>query len=158
MKWKYVLLPPQALAESQATLVRFVRQEGERRITKKAVEWLSCLTPKVLKGNDTRLVLAMNGKRVVGLFAVSRCGLGHSFLVVDKRYRNRGIGKALTAHMCEHMSKLYVRVALDNEASLTLFRGMGFEPVKASIGPTGKPTLWLAYGQWNLNDLQEHAG
>jgi ribosomal protein S18 acetylase RimI-like enzyme len=158
MKLKYVIMPPQALAESQNTLVRFVRQEGEKRITKHAVEWLARLTPKMLKMKDTNLVLAMNGKRVVGLFAVSRCGLGHSFLVVDKRYRHRGIGKALTAHMCERLPKLYVRVALDNEPSLTLFRGMGFEPVKASIGPTGKPTLWLAYGHWNPDDLQEHAG
>lgn len=158
MKLKYLLMPPQALAESQTTLVRFVRQEGDQRITRHAVGWLARLTPKMLKQNDTNLVLAMNGKRVVGLFAVSRCGLGHSFLVVDKRYRLRGIGKALTAHMCERLPKLYVRVALDNEASLTLFRGMGFEPVKACIGPTGKQTLWLAYGHWNPDDLQEHAG
>ncbi|TGU53255.1 N-acetyltransferase, partial [Mesorhizobium sp. M00.F.Ca.ET.186.01.1.1] len=27
-----------------------------------------------------------------------------------------------------------------------------------SIGPAGKPTLWLAYGHWTLTDLQEHAG
>ncbi|WP_103107039.1 GNAT family N-acetyltransferase [Brevibacillus reuszeri] len=158
MKLKYVILPPQALAESQTTLVRFARQEGDRRITKHAIEWLTRLTPKMLSKNDTSVALAMNGKRVVGLFAVSRCGLGHSFLVVDKRYRNRGIGKALTAHVCQCLPKLYVRVALDNEASLTLFRGMGFEPVKASIGPTGKPTLWLAYGLWSPSDLQEHAG
>ncbi|EJL43509.1 hypothetical protein BAG01nite_16470 [Brevibacillus agri] len=155
---KYVILPPQALAESQATLVRFARQEGDRRITKHAIDWLSRLTPKLLSKKDSSVALAMNGKRVVGLFAVSRCGLGQSFLVVDKRYRNRGIGKALTTLICQRLPKLYVRVALDNEASLTLFRTMGFEPVKASIGPTGKPTLWFAFGHWNPTDLQEHAG
>lgn len=158
MKLKYVILPPQAWAESQMTLVRFTRQEGERRITKHAIDWLGCLTPKKLAEPGTALALALNGKRVVGMFAVSRCGLGHSFVVVDKRYRNRGIGKALTAHLCQRLPKLYVRVALDNDPSLALFRGLGFEPVKASIGPTGKPTLWLAYGHWNPNDLQEHAG
>lgn len=155
---KYVLLPPQALAESQATLVRFARQEGERRITQHAIEWLARLTPKMLSKQETSVALAMNGKHVVGLFAVSRCGLGHSFLVVDKSYRHRGIGKALTEHICQCLPKLYVRVGLDNEASLSFFRTLGFEPVKASIGPAGKPTLWLAYGHWTLTDLQEHAG
>lgn len=158
MKLKYLILPPQALAESQTTLVRFARQEGDQRIKKQAIQWLARLTPKMLAQKDTILALAMNGKRVVGMFAVSRCGLGHSFLVVDKRYRHRGIGKALTSHICQHLPKLYVRVPLDNEVSLTLFRGMGFEPVKASIGPKGAPTLWLAYGHWNPDDLQEHAG
>ncbi|WNC16215.1 GNAT family N-acetyltransferase [Brevibacillus brevis] len=158
MKWKVLILPPQALAESQMTLIRFARQEGERRITKHAIDWLTRLTPKKMAQQKATVALAMNGKRVVGLFAVSRCGLDQSFLVVDKRYRNRGIGKALTTHLCQRLPKLYVRVALDNEASLALFRGMGFEPVKASIGPTGKPTLWLAYGCWHPNDLQEHAG
>ncbi|MDF2681256.1 MAG: N-acetyltransferase [Brevibacillus sp.] len=158
MKLKYLIMPPQALAESQTTLVRFARQEGDRRITKQAIDWLTRLTPKKMSEQGTTVALAMNGKRVIGMFAVSRCGLGHSFLVVDKRYRNRGIGKALTAHLCQRLPKLYVRVALDNEASLALFRGIGFEPVKASIGPTGKPTLWLAFGHWSPNDLQEHAG
>ncbi|RNB56810.1 N-acetyltransferase [Brevibacillus gelatini] len=155
---KYVILPPQALAESLATLVRFARQEGDRRITRHAIDWFSRLTPELLSKKDSSVALAMNGKRVVGLFAVSRCGLGQSFLVVDKRYRNRGIGKALTTLICQRLPKLYVRVALDNEASLALFRTMGFEPVKASIGPTGKPTLWLAFGHWNPADLQEHVG
>ncbi|MFS0556614.1 N-acetyltransferase family protein [Brevibacillus sp. 179-C9.3 HS] len=155
--FRYVILPPQALAESQSTLVRFARQEGERRITQNTIDWLTRLTPKMLSRKDTSVALAMNGKRVIGLFAVSRCRLGQSFLVVDKRYRNRGIGTALTLAMCQHFPKLYVRVALDNEASLTLFRSIGFTPVKASIGITRKPMLWLAYGSWNPTDLQEHA-
>jgi ribosomal protein S18 acetylase RimI-like enzyme len=157
-KLKYLQLPPQALAESQQTLLRFVRQEGERRITKHAIEWLEALKPKMLATQESSLVLAMREKQVVGLFAVSRYGLHHSFLVVDKRYRQRGIGKSLTAYTCQQLPKLYVRVALDNEASLTLFQGLGFELVKASIGPTGKPTIWLAHGEWKPEDLQEHAG
>lgn len=158
MKLKYLPLPPQALAESQATLLRFVRQEGDRRITKEALTWLDNLKPNMLAAHDSSLVLAMRGKQVIGLFAVSQYGLQHSFLVVDKRYRHRGIGKALTAYTCQLLSKLYVRVAMDNEASLALFRTLGFELVKAMIGPTGKPTVWLAYGQWKPDDLQEHAG
>lgn len=158
MKLKYLPLPPQALAESQATLLRFVRQEGDRRITKQALDWLDKLKPKMLASHESSLVLAMRDKQVVGLFAVSRFGLQHSFLVVDKRYRHRGIGKSLTAYTCQLLPKLYVRVAMDNEASLALFRSLGFELVKATIGPTGKPTLWLAHGHWKPEDLQEHAG
>ncbi|EST55061.1 hypothetical protein T458_09475 [Brevibacillus panacihumi W25] len=158
MKPTYRLLPPQLLAESQETLVRFVRQEGDRRITKQAMEWLEKLTPKLLQSQETRVVLAMRGKQVIGLFAISRYGLHHSLLVVDKRYRHRGIGKGLTQYACALFPKLYVRIALDNEASLALFQGLGFELVKASIGPTGKPTLWLAFGKWTPDDLQKHAG
>lgn len=148
---------PHLLPSIKATLLRFVRREGERRITVQSRDWLGELSPESLKSRDTRLLLAVEGKRLVGLFAVSDCGLGHAFLVVDRRFRGRGVGKALAARMCRLLPKLYVRVAIDNEPSLTLFRNLGFQPVKASIGPTGKPTLWFAFGQWTPEDLHVSA-
>ncbi|MED2007766.1 GNAT family N-acetyltransferase [Brevibacillus borstelensis] len=154
---KIIKVSPIALTSIKATLLRFVRLEGERRITAEARDWLAELTPEKLKRQEAVLLAAVEGKRLVGLFAVSKCGLAHSFLVVDRRRRGHGIGKAMASRMCRLLPKLYVRIAIDNEPSLALFRSLGFAPAKACIGPTGKPTLWLAYGQWTPEDLQVSA-
>ncbi|WP_035300646.1 GNAT family N-acetyltransferase [Brevibacillus thermoruber] len=153
-----VVLSPRSLQQVQPILVRFVRQQGERRIDKQDVNWLDNLTPATLADEETALVVALDGKRLAGVFAVARCGLTHSLLVVDRRYRGRGIGRALAARMCRLLPKLYVRVAVDNEPSLALFHRLGFQPVKARIAPTEKPTLWLAFGGWSAEDLEQHAG
>jgi ribosomal protein S18 acetylase RimI-like enzyme len=155
---KLVVLSPRSLQPAQSTLVRFVRQQGDRRITRQDVKWLDNLTPAMLAEEETALLVALDGKRLAGVFAVACCGLTHSVLVVDRRYRGRGIGRALAARMCRLLPKLYVRVSVDNAPSLALFHGLGFQPVKARIDPTETPTLWLAFGCWSAEDLQRHAG
>ncbi|MEJ8546994.1 GNAT family N-acetyltransferase [Brevibacillus borstelensis] len=155
---KVIKVSPITLPSIKSTLLRFVRLEGDRRITKESRDWLAELSPEEMKNQEAILLAAVEGRRLVGLFAISECGLAHSCLVVDRRRRGQGIGKAMAARMCGLLPKLYVRIAIDNVSSLALFKSLGFEPVKASISTTGKPTLWLAYGQWTPDDLQVSAG
>jgi len=155
---KLVRLPAPKLTAVQATLVRFIREQGDSRITKQAIQWLSRLNPANLCAEGTVILMAMNGSHLIGLFAVSRFGLDQSLIVVDRRFRTRGIGRALALHMRDLLPKLYVRIAADNDASLRLFQQLGFQMVKACVGPTGKSTLWLAAGDWSYSDWEERVG
>jgi ribosomal protein S18 acetylase RimI-like enzyme len=151
---RYFLLTPDMLPQAKETLIRFVRGQGDRRITKQAIKWLAELTPEALGSVGTAVLLALDGNRLAGLLAVADCGLTESFIVVDRRYRQRGIGKTLTARLCRTMPKLYVRVAVDNTPSINLLQSLGFERLKEIVGPTGKPTLWMASGKWSLADIE----
>lgn len=142
MKW--LMITPGRLPRARDRLLRFVGQHGEKRITRSAVKWLLHLQPEELAKEESRILAAVDQNRLAAFFAVSDSGRKEAFIVVHRNYRNRGIGKALTQRMCEAIPTLQVRVAEDNASSLRLFEAMGFLPYHRAIGPTGKPTLWLA--------------
>ena len=110
--------------------------EGDRTFFREDV-----LAPGVLEAwkdsSDSRFV-ACDGDDIVGYVAVIR-GVGWSShvgelrVVVDPNRRRQGIGRALARHGLVHglelgLKKLVVEVVADQEATLAMFSGLGFQP------------------------------
>ncbi|WP_126425508.1 GNAT family N-acetyltransferase [Brevibacillus marinus] len=149
---RVLTLTPSLLQRNRPQLLAFVRQNGDSRITRKAVQWLETATLEP-QAAGTLILVALADKKLVGLFAIAAHGLEEALLVVHRAWRRRGIGKLLCQASQQHLTKLYVRVALDNTASLRCFLQSGFVGVQLIDGPTGKPTLCLASGAWSRADL-----
>ncbi|UFJ41506.1 GNAT family N-acetyltransferase [Brevibacillus humidisoli] len=145
-------LTPSQVERNRHLLLKFIRQHGDNRITRRAVHWLKTvrLDPRE---DGTRILVALDEKKLVGLFAVAAYGLKEAFLVIHRDCRSMGMGRQLSEAMQQLLPKLYVRVALDHAASLRCFMHSGFVGVKLFDGPTGKPTLYLAAGEWSKADL-----
>jgi ribosomal protein S18 acetylase RimI-like enzyme len=140
---KYVTIPPERLLKTKPRLLRFVKHHGDKRITRRAIEWLAQLEQSELAQAGNKLVAALDDRKLVGLFAVADYGEKESFIVVHQDYRHSGLGKQLTVLVSAALPRLCVRVACDNTASLRLLERCGFTPYKQTIGPTGKPTVWF---------------
>lgn len=110
--------------------------EGDRTFFREDV-----LAPGVLESwkesPDSRFV-ACDGNDIVGYVAVIR-GVGWSShvgelrVVVDPARRRQGIGRALARHGLVHglelgLKKLVVEVVADQEPTLAMFAGLGFQP------------------------------
>ncbi|MEO9893500.1 GNAT family N-acetyltransferase [Aurantibacter sp.] len=87
-----------------------------------------------------RLCICHNSGKLLGLIDLfdfdpknKRAGMG--IIIVQKEYRNKGIGSAAINLMCEYafdvlnLHQLFANVASDNEPSIKLFEKMGFEQV-----------------------------
>lgn len=146
-------LTPSLLERKRPLLLSFVQRYGDSRITRKAIQWLQTVTLDPQR-DGTLILVALEEKKLVGLFAIASHGLEEALLVVHRASRRRGIGKQLCETGQQLLPKLYVRVALDNTASLRCFLQSGFVGVKLLDGPTGKPTLCLASGAWSRADLE----
>lgn len=140
---KYVTISPERLQQTKPQLLRFIKRHGDKRITRRAFEWLARLAENELAQAGNMLVAAVDGRKLVGLFAVAEYGEKESFIVVHQEHRHCGLGSQLTERVSTALPRLCLRVACDNTASLRLLQRCGFTPYKRTIGPTGKTTIWF---------------
>jgi ribosomal protein S18 acetylase RimI-like enzyme len=117
---------------------RFVARvpEGDRTFFKEDVE-----APEVLEAwtrTGTARVVAMDGAEVVGYVAVVplhgwSSHVGEVRVIVDPDHRGRGIGRALARRAVIDavdldLRKMVVEVVADQEATIAMFRSLGFDP------------------------------
>lgn len=148
-------ISPELFPRFRNHLIHFVRQHGDRRITKKAIQWLASLDSQQLFSEGNLILAMVEGRRLLGLLVVSDYGIQESFIVVHKLARQQRIGSQLVGEMLSCLDKFYSRVALDNVPSLKLCLTMGMVGFKLVRGPTGKPTLWLGVGNWQREDVEK---
>lgn len=142
------------LARNRRRLIRFIREHGDKRITARAIRWLSSLTSDALNQGGTIVLIYVENKKLLGMLAAADYGRQESFLVIRTDARQRGLGKQLTEAAIMQLGKLYGRVALDNTPSLRTCLSVGMVGFACITGVTGKPTLWLGAGDWSKEDIE----
>ncbi|ERI08586.1 GNAT family N-acetyltransferase [Aneurinibacillus aneurinilyticus] len=145
---------PDTFSRAREKLIRFSKTHGDRRITAKAIRWVQEMPEVDINQEGTLLLAYVHSKKLLGFLAVAKYGIRESFLVVHPKARTQQIGKTLTEEAIHRLGKLYARVAADNMPSLkTCFaaRMVAFSCIR---GVTGKPTLWLAAGDWSKDDVE----
>jgi len=145
-------LTPEEMAAIRPSLLSFCRKYGDRRITHRALRWFRRL-PHTRWKQGTLVAIVTEEKRLVGVIAFGSYGLEESFIVVHPDHRNRRIGERLLAFSLQSLKKVYTRVACDNLPSLKLCFSCGLVAFRLIRGPTGKPTLCLAGGNWNPEEV-----
>ena len=117
---------------------RFVTRvpEGDRTFFKENVDDPEVLEAWVRPGSDR--AIAIDDERVVGYVAVVplqgwSSHVGEVRVIVDPDARGRGIGRALARHAVLEalnlgLTKMVVEVVADQEATITMFRSLGFDP------------------------------
>jgi GNAT superfamily N-acetyltransferase len=145
-------LTPEGMAAIRSSLLAFCRKYGDRRITHRALRWFYRL-PYTRWAEGTLVAIATEGQRLIGVIAFGCYGLEESFIVVHPDHRNRRIGEILLNHALKSLKKVYTRVACDNIPSLKLCFSCGLVAFRLIRGPTGKPTLCLAGGNWNAEEV-----
>ena len=125
-------------ATDRAAIERFVARvpEGDRTFFKEDVE-----APEVLGAwtrPGTARAVAVEGGEVVGYVAVVRLHgwsshVGEVRVIVDPDRRGRGIGRALARRAVTEaveleLRRLVVEVVADQEATIAMFRSLGFDP------------------------------
>ena len=111
----------------------------------------------IWESKTLRLIIEDGQKQAVGTVELfdfepfhSRAGLG--VMIYDKDKRQKGIASEAIKLMCDYslnelgLSQLYVNIAESNEASLNLFRKLGFEQA-------GEKKRWLRVGSGWENEL-----
>lgn len=144
---------PHELNKVRPIIIRFMRQYGDGRITHHAIRWLQKLEPDHLS-EGTLLAATLDGKKVTGIIAFGNYGIDESLIAVRHDYRKKGVGETLLRYSIGKLGKVYTRVACDNTPSLKLCFSCDLIAFQLFKGPTGKPTLWLAGGEWNPQDIQ----
>ena len=117
---------------------RFIARvpEGDRTFFKENVDDPEVLEAWVRPGSDR--AIAIDDERVLGYVAVvplqgwSR-HVGEVRVIVDPDARGRGIGRALARHAVLEalnlgLTKMVVEVVADQEATIAMFRSLGFDP------------------------------
>lgn len=131
----------------RSTLLAFLREYGDRRITLHGCKRLARLTPDQLARPGTSLLVAtvrgQTGRQLAGVCFVSGFGREACVVAVHPLYRNRQTGTALLKAQLERLGQLECQVACDNPASLKMCFNSGLAAVDLLTGPTGKPTLLL---------------
>lgn len=135
-------------------LLSLLRRHGDRRITLKGIRWLARMSSHELEEEGNGLVVATDSGKIIGLLAVSKFGMKHSFITVHKEYRKKGIAQVLLKELTNRMDRFYAKIALDNIPSLLTCFSMGMVALQIIKGPTGKPTFLVAWGNWNKKDLE----
>ena len=141
------------LARSRQTLINFIRKYGERRITKSSIQWLKTVRGSALSEDGNLILVALDGRRLIGLVAVADYGRQESIAVVHPNYRQQGVGFELVDEAVHQLDRVYARVAMDNIPSLAMCLKAGFVAFALDKGPTGKPTLWLGKGDWKKEEV-----
>jgi ribosomal protein S18 acetylase RimI-like enzyme len=147
-------LTPQQLSQHSLKILSFFRKYGEKRITHKALRWLQQLSDEQYP-EGTLASIAFEKKQIVGIIVFGRYGLDESIIAVHPAFRKNGIGEALLRHAIDELGKVYTRVACDNTPSLKLCFSTGLVAFRLFRGPTGKPTLWLAGGNWDPSEVTD---
>lgn len=148
------VLDPQLFAHTRNRLIQFLHLHGDRRITKKGMQWLKTADPGDLEKDGNLILVAVKDQKMKGILAISDYGRKESFVAVHRNERQQGIGVMLINHLLQHVDKAYGRVALDNIPSLKMCLAIGMVGFDLTTGPTGKPTLWLGVGNWSKEDVQ----
>lgn len=143
----------ESLFDLKKSIFPFIRQNGDKRITHQAVNWLKNLTPSELDKGGNLVLVFKDKNKIVGLFCINDYGKKEIFFVVDKEERNKGIGKMLGKYAIGTLGKLYARIAADNTPSLKAAFSVGMVAFDCFEGPTGKQTLWLGAGNWDRNEI-----
>jgi L-amino acid N-acyltransferase YncA len=122
----------------EVALMRFVSQipEGDRTFFKEDVLDADVVAAWVRRG-EARSLAVENGK-VLGTVTVVplqdwSSHVGEVRVIVDPAYRRRGIGRALARHAVLEaldlgLEKMVVEVIADQDATIAMFRSLGFEP------------------------------
>jgi ribosomal protein S18 acetylase RimI-like enzyme len=125
-------------ATDRDAIERFVERvpEGDRTFFKEDVE-----APEVIEAwarPGPARALAVEDGEVVGYVAVVplhgwSSHVGEVRVIVDPDHRGRGIGRALARHavtgaMELDLRKMVVEVVADQEATVAMFRALGFDP------------------------------
>jgi L-amino acid N-acyltransferase YncA len=122
----------------EVALMRFVSQipEGDRTFFKEEVLDADVVAAWVRRG-EARSLAVENGK-VLGTVTVVplqdwSSHVGEVRVIVDPAYRRRGIGRALARHAVLEaldlgLEKMVVEVIADQDATIAMFRSLGFEP------------------------------
>ena len=142
---------PKQLLRVKGVLVQFLRKYGNGRITHHAIRWFQEITGEL--SNETLVAATLEDKKITGVIVFGNYGMEESFIVVHPKYRNQRLGEMLLNYSLEKLDKVYTRVACDNTPSLKLCFSCGMVAISLFTGPTGKPTLWLAGGNWRSNDI-----
>lgn len=150
---KFYVVSPPLFHRIRSYLITFTTQYSEDRITHQAIRWLKRLKPNELR-DGTIIIIAVEGKKLLGLVAFGNYGIDESFCVVHPRYRNRGIGEQLLKQSLQHLNRIYTRVATDNIPSLKVCFSCGLVAFRLQEGPTGKPTFVFGGGDWKEKEIQ----
>jgi len=126
-------------------LIEFVKNNEDKRITKKTLNWFFNNIKPDGEIKDVKIIIAFSNRKLVGLFFIADYGKLHNAIIVDKKFRGQHIAKKLVDEMKKEVTPIYVRVAIDNIPSLNLFFHSGFVATDIVDGPTGKPTLIMVY-------------
>jgi L-amino acid N-acyltransferase YncA len=122
----------------RAAVERFLRRipEGDRTFFKEDVADPAVVDAWVRPG--TARVLAVEGGEILGYVALAplhgwSSHVGEVRVVVDPEQRGRGVGRALTRRAVLEaitlgLTKMVVEVVADQEATVGMFRALGFEP------------------------------
>lgn len=117
---------------------RFIARvpEGDRTFFKENVDDPEVLEAWVRPGSDR--AIAIDDERVLGYVAVVplqgwSSHVGEVRVIVDPDARGRGIGRALARHAVLEalnlgLTKMVVEVVADQEATIAMFRSLGFDP------------------------------
>lgn len=148
------MLTPQQLALNRPKILTFFRKYGDKRITHKALRWLQQLSGEKYP-EGTLASIAFEQKQIIGIIVFGRYGLDESIIAVHPAFRKKRIGETLLGHAMDELGKVYTRVACDNTPSLKLCFSSGLVAFRLFRGPTGKPTLWLAGGDWDPSEVSD---
>lgn len=99
------------------------------------------------EGHDTPVYIACDARRRIAGFAMIRLAADEAELVsiaVARRWRGKGIGEALMRAMLADLMtsparRLYLEVAADNPAAISLYRKLGFSEVGRRNGYYPRP-------------------
>ncbi len=155
---KKIKITSSTQSKIRKTLVQFIVKYGDGHITRKAVNWIN-RTPfsKIDKNNGDAIHVFLNEKnQIIGIIAISHYGLEQAIIVIHPNYRKKGLGNQMTKGVLEDIDKYYVRVATDNIASLKLCFSSGMRAFHLVKGPTGKPTLVLGMGNWEITEWLQY--
>lgn len=146
-------LTPSLFQKYRHKLVEFIRKNGDRRITKEALDWVRTVRPERLEEAENVVLVAVQDKKVIGMVIAINYGIEESFIVVHRHHRNHNIAKQMVQNVISQLSKIYGRIATDNIPSLKVCLDNNMVAFDLFIGPTGKPTLWLGGGDWSKADV-----
>jgi GNAT superfamily N-acetyltransferase len=148
-------LSPATLQAARLSIIHFIHQYGEGRITYLPLQWLEHLQAEAWN-EGTFIATALERGEIVATLAIGNYGIEQSFMAVHPDYRRKGVGEALLKSAMEKLPKIYARVACDNTPSLKLCFSCGFVAFHLFLKETtGKPTLWLGSGKWKREEIIE---
>ncbi|MCS1352473.1 GNAT family N-acetyltransferase [Mechercharimyces sp. CAU 1602] len=151
---KLSVIDHRRLPRVRAALLRFMKRYGEGRITYKALRWFRDL-PVQQWDEGTWVAVATVNKKLVGVIVFGGYGLDEALITVHPDYRKQRVAEKLLDEALANLGKVYTRVACDNTASLKLCFTCGLQAFQLFRGPTGKATLWLGGGEWDVAEVEE---
>jgi GNAT superfamily N-acetyltransferase len=101
-------------------LLRFVNTYKDRHITPDTYEKLRKMQSDELNEPGNIVVIAVEGRSLLGILAAKAYGRVFSLAVVNRRERSKGVGKLLLREAIACLGDFHVEIASDNIPSLKL--------------------------------------